>query len=59
MNTFTCLTNNGRQEQYFAWAMPLDWKSYESANGVDMTPPDGRLVINAGLLVKNAGQSTP
>lgn len=48
-----------RQGQYYAWAMPIDWQSYETANGVDLTSPDGRLIVNSGLLVGNPGQTTP
>jgi len=48
-----------RQGQYFSWAMPLDWRVFESGNGVDLTSPDGRLIANSTLLTGNIGQTTP
>ena len=48
-----------RQGQYFAWAMPIDWRAYESGNGVDMVSPDGRLIANSVLLTGSTGQATP
>src|SRR5438105_1134899 len=35
--------------QYFTWDMPADWKPAETANGVDMTSPDGKLIVNSEL----------
>ena len=48
-----------RQGQYFTWTMPSDWQANESANGVDLTSPDGKLIANSALLAGNAGQTTP
>ncbi|HXI92083.1 MAG TPA: hypothetical protein VNO24_18865 [Blastocatellia bacterium] len=48
-----------RQGQYFAWAMPIAWRAYESGNGVDMVSPDGRLIANSVLLTGSTGQATP
>ena len=45
--------------QYFAWAMPIGWRAYESGNGVDLTSPDGRLIANSMLLTGSWGQTTP
>src|SRR5262245_21868820 len=38
------------QGQYFKWSMPIGWRAYESANGVDLTSPDGRFFANSTLL---------
>src|ERR1700674_364696 len=48
-----------QQGQFFTWAMPADWKSNETGNGVDMTSPDGKLVASSVLLTGQAGQTTP
>jgi hypothetical protein len=48
-----------RQGQYFAWAMPMDWQAHESANGVGMASPDGKLVVDSELLVGSWGETTP
>ena len=45
--------------QYFSWAMPRNWQANETANGVDITSPDGRLTATAVLLIGNPGQTTP
>ena len=45
--------------QYFAWAMPIGWRAYESGNGVDLTSPDGRFFANSTLLTGSWGQTTP
>jgi hypothetical protein len=46
--------------QYFTWAMPRDWQVKESANGVDLTSPDGRLTADAALLaVAGQPETTP
>ena len=45
--------------KYFTYAMPADWKSTETANGVDMTSPDGMMTANSALLVGNQGKSDP
>jgi len=47
------------QGQYFKWAMPIGWRAYESANGVDLTSPDGRFFANSTLLTGSWGQTTP
>jgi len=45
--------------QFFTWAMPADWRSNESGNGVDMTSPNGKLAASAVLLTGTPGQTTP
>jgi hypothetical protein len=45
--------------QYFSWAMPRDWHANETANGVDIISPDGRLTANAILLAGIPGNTTP
>lgn len=48
-----------RNGQYFTWAMPADWKATETANGVDMTSADGRMIASSVLLVGSQGRSDP
>jgi len=49
-----------RQGEHFTYAMPIDWQSHESGNGVDMNSPDGRLIASAELLnAPRGGETTP
>ena len=48
-----------RRGRYFTYAIPADWQASETANGVDMNSPDGRLLANAAMLVGNPGTTTP
>lgn len=45
--------------QYFSYSMPSGWKAAETANGVDMTSPDGKLIASSVLLAGTPGSSTP
>jgi hypothetical protein len=49
----------GHTGQYFTWMMPADWKSNETANGVDMTSADGSIIASSALLVGTPGQTDP
>src|SRR5438067_996710 len=39
-------TLNVQQGNYFSYAMPTGWTASETANGVDMISPDGKLIAS-------------
>ena len=44
---------------YFRWAAPVGWIVRESTSGVTLTAPDGTLSVNAAMLVRMQGRTTP
>lgn len=48
-----------RQGRFFRWAAPEGWTSNETANGVDMTAPDGKTGATSTLLMGAFGRMTP
>jgi hypothetical protein len=45
--------------EYFSYEMPEGWQAAESANGVDMTSPDGKMSASSALLSGAPGSTTP
>jgi hypothetical protein len=56
---FTRPTLDVQQGKYFTYSMPAGWKATETANGVDMTSPDGKLIASSVLLTGTPGSATP
>jgi hypothetical protein len=44
---------------YFRWAAPVGWIVRESTSGVTLTAPDGTLSVNAAMLMRMQGRTTP
>jgi hypothetical protein len=45
--------------EYFVYLMPAGWKAAETANGLDLTSADGKLVASSVVLANTPGSSTP
>src|ERR1043165_4807178 len=48
-----------KRGSYFSYSVPAGWKVSETANGVDMTSPDGKLIASSALLTGTPGSNTP
>lgn len=48
-----------QQGRYFRWALPKGWNAKETANGVDLSSPDGKTLVSSALLHGGFGQMTP